>query len=246
MPLDFAEQPRRRQRLRKLRRIGDRRHALQRVEAALVVRLIVDEDEVAPRVLFKVDEHQRRIRDLAMLGHLCSVVPTRPDFPRRVVAVEVRPVQFREGAAVIDDPARQRPRLRVMMLERRLDERRRSLGTVVIEDMAPFHDAPAVVVPLADKVDLFPQILPVVAHPDMPGLLIDRHPPRIPQAICPRLRHDPVFPNKRVVGGNGVVLRRFVAGRRRRLVDIDPEHLREEHGHVLPDQRQVGIARAVT
>ena len=87
-----------------------------------------------------------------------------------MVAVDVGAVQFGQLAAVIDDAAGQRAGFAVMVLGGRRRQRLRPQLAVGIEDVAPFIDAPAEVVALADEIDLLPQILAVVADPDVAGL----------------------------------------------------------------------------
>src|SRR5262245_65464885 len=80
-----------------------------------------------------------------------------------------------------------------MMLGCRERERLRPHFPVGIENVAAFVYAPAKVVELANEINLLPQVLAIVADPDVPRFWIDRQPPRIAQAIGPGLRHDIIF-----------------------------------------------------
>src|SRR5262245_44476917 len=96
-----------------------------------------------------------------------------------------------------------------------------------IENVAALIDAPAEVVAFADEKDLLPEILAVVANPDVARFWIDRESPRIPESVSPRFGHDPVLANERVVLGHAVCL---AFGR---MIDVDPQQLGRELRQVL-------------
>src|SRR4051794_22614852 len=92
----------------------------------------------------------------------------------------------------------------MMMLDRRLQYRRRPLFAAGIERMTSFHDAPAVIRPFFYEVGLLPQVLPVLANPEMPCLPVGGHPPGVAQAVGPDLRPGPLEFHKGIVLGHGV------------------------------------------
>src|SRR4051794_14014498 len=98
---------------------------------------------------------------------------------------------------------------------------------VRIKNMAPFIDAPPKIVPFANEIDLLPQILAVVADPDMTRSGIDRQPPGISQAVSPGLWHDAF------VTDEGIIWRHAVVFAIRRMIDIDPQDFAREPCQVL-------------
>src|SRR4029450_4010511 len=98
--------------------------------------------------------------------------------------------------------------LGVVMLRGRLHERRWPGRAVGIERVASFHHAPAEVVPLLDEVGLLPEVLAVVADPELIARGVIGDPPGIAQAIGPRFRREALVINERVVLWDGVSLSR--------------------------------------
>src|SRR4029079_17073113 len=137
-------------------------------------------------------------------GDFRAVVTDAPNAARRMIAVDVRAVKLGERAAVIDHAARHRTGFAVVMLGRRRRQRLRTHRAVGIEDVAPLIDAPAKIIGLANKIDLLPEILAVVADPDVPGLWIARQPPRIAKAISPRFGNDALLSDERIVRRHAV------------------------------------------
>src|SRR5262249_22609238 len=86
--------------------------------------------------------------------HLGAVMLHAPDFAGRIITVDVGALQVRKACTVVDDAASQRTELGVMMLDGRLDVRRRPELATRIKRMAAFVDAPAVVFTFADQVGL--------------------------------------------------------------------------------------------
>src|SRR5262249_32742993 len=150
---------------------------------------------------------------------LLAVVPGRPDFAGRIVAVEVRPAQFRQLLAIVNEPARERPRFAVVMFEGRIDNWRRPAFAIGVEGMAALGDAPAVVGPLLEEIHLLPQILAVLSDPDVAGLLVHRHAPRIAEAVRPD------FGTGILEIDEGIVRRHRVGLTGGRMIDVDTEDL---------------------
>src|SRR5438552_17107013 len=111
-------------------------------------------------------------------------MPDAPDAASREVAVEVRPAQPRQLRAVVDDAAGHRPRLGVVVLGDRLGERLRPRLAVEVKRMTALHDAPAVVGALLDEVNLLPEVLAVVADPQVARLAVDAHPPGAAETVA--------------------------------------------------------------
>src|SRR5437899_190892 len=112
----------------------------------------------------------------------------------------------------------------MMVLDRGLDDGRRRLLAIQIERMTSFGHRPAVVVAFLDKKRLLPEILAVLSDPDVAGLFIDRHSPRVAQAHRPNLGRAPCkltkglsFGTEYVFPGSG--LRRSI---RRTLASSEP------------------------
>jgi len=85
----------------------------------------------------------------------------------------------------------------------------------------------------------FPKVLAIVAHPDLPGLLVDAHAPRVTQAIGPVFRARIGHSYKWVVLGHGVRLRSV------RVIDVDAQHAAEKLAQILAAVPPIRIARAV-
>ena len=74
---------------------------------------------------------------------------SRPDPSRREVAVHVRAGQFRKLRPRVYDPARDRPRLAVRMLDRRRRQRRLRLQRPMrVKRVRPLIDRPPIIRPL--------------------------------------------------------------------------------------------------
>src|SRR5262249_19334198 len=122
-----------------------------------------------------------------------------PDAAGREVTVEIRPPQVRQFGTVIDDAAGHRAGLGVMVLGDRLRERVRPRLAVQVERMRALQDAPAVVSALLDEVDLLPDVLAVVADPQIAALGVDVQPPGVAEAVGPSLRDNALVADERVV-----------------------------------------------
>src|SRR5207249_620937 len=101
--------------------------------------------------------------------------------------------------AVVDEPAGQRASLGMMMLDRRFHERHWGELALEIKRMVPLHDAPAVVVAFFDEERLLPQVLAVLADPEVARLFIDAHAPRSTQAERPDFRACAFHGDERIV-----------------------------------------------
>src|SRR6185369_14095705 len=92
---------------------------------------------------------------------------------------------------------------------------------VQVEWVASFVNAPPVIFPAPHKVRRFPKVLAVIARPDLPRLVVNRHAPWIAQAVGPDLRSRVFKTNK------GVVPRHRVSPGTVRMIGIDAEHSAE-------------------
>src|ERR1700733_10803622 len=81
---------------------------------------------------------------------------------------------------------------------------RRTERPIEIKRITSFVNGPSVIVPFAHEIDLFPQILSVIADPKMTCLAIGRHPPGIAQPECPCLWSNSFSSHKWIVGWDGV------------------------------------------
>src|SRR6185436_7978991 len=98
---------------------------------------------------------------------------------------------------------------------------------IEIEVVAPFEDAPAKVVARADEKDLLPQILAVVADPDVPCRGIDVQLPWVAETVGVGLGDDVLLAEKWIVLGDAVLLAI------RRMIDVDSLELGEVLGQIL-------------
>jgi hypothetical protein len=105
--------------------------------------------------------------------------------------------------------------------------------------MAALEDAPAVVVALLDDLDHLVEVLADVAHPEVAGLGIERHPPRIPEAVRPQLAARAGNREERIVLGNGVAAARIG------MFHVDPDHAGIQVAQILSRPVPVGVGRAV-
>ena len=98
---------------------------------------------------------------------------------------------------------------------------------------------------------MLPEILPLVAHPELAGGAVIREPPRLPHSVRPGLGSGVLDGGDRAaLVENWVVLRHgvvpavvghvFVG-----VIDVDPQDFRAERGEILADAVLVGVARAV-
>ena len=218
---------------------------LEGVEAALAGFVVIADQQFALGIRGERGDLQWRDGDLLVPEHFLAVVFDGPDVAGAVVAVEVGTLQFRVTFAVIDDAAGERAGFGVMVLDGGLHDRRRPDLAFQIERMTTFHDAPAVIVPLADEHGGFPQILAVLPHPDVAGLRVGTHAPRVAEPVRPRLRYEALVVHKRVVLWNGVHHPRAHALRLAGMIDIDSQHLRQHQVGALPGKVGVRIRGAV-
>ena len=100
-----------------------------------------------------------------------------------------------------------------------------------------FHHTPSVVAAALDAIEHFPQFPADIANPQIAGLLIEAHPPRIAKTVRPDLAASPLQIDERIVGRNAVVL--AVVG----VIDVDPQNARQEVADILPRSPRVGWIR---
>src|SRR5262245_1459550 len=212
---------------------------LRSAHEAIDAATMIHDEELALLVHSEGGDLERGIGQLAMPERALAVVFHSPDPAARVVSVNVGAVQLGKLASPVDDAAGERPELGVMMLDGGRHVRRGALLSVEIERVAALEDAPAVVFAGPHEMRRFPEVLPVVPHPDLSALGIDAHSPRVAQPVGPYLRARPGHLHERVVR------RHRVAQRIRAVVDIDPEHAPEKIVERLSGVPAVRIARAV-
>ena len=106
------------------------------------------------------------------------------------------------------------------------------------ENMAAFGQAPAVIAPLLDQVNLLPEILTVLADPELARLAVEAEPPGIAQAVGPELGTGAGAIDEGIVAGHAVVPARVG------VIDVDPQHGRQQVVQGLP--RHVGVRAAGT
>ena len=172
----------------------------ERVEPAVAGRAVVADEEFAVGVEREAGDLERGGGDLLVPLHRLAVVLHAPRCGRWSSRRRcTRPRRSGKLLAVVDDAAGQRPGFRVVVFDGRLDERRRPGLAVEVERVAALRHAPAVVVALLDEVRLLPQVLAVVADPEVAGLRVVADAPRVAQAVGPRLGREALVIDERVV-----------------------------------------------
>ena len=106
--------------------------------------------------------------------------------------------------------------------------------------LRPFHDAPAVVAAALDEVDHLPQFPADIRDPQPSGV-VEGHPPRVSQPVRPHLAAGSRHADERVVDGDRIGAGRLVPrGWLGTMVDVDPQHRREEILDRLPRSKRIG------
>ena len=162
------------------------------------------------------------IDQLAVPDGLGAVVLDPPDAAGGPVAVEIGPDQVGQARAAVDPAAGERARLAVGVLGGRRQDRVGASLARGDEDVAPLGDAPAVVAPLLDQVNLLPEVLPILADPELARLAVVAQPPGVAQAVGPQLGPGSLAIDERVVLGHAVVPARVG------VIDVDPQHGRQQ------------------
>src|SRR5262249_3643336 len=108
-----------------------------------------------------------------------------------------------------------------------------------LEDVTPLREAPAVIGPLPDQVNLLPEVLTVLADPELARLRVVAEPPRVAQAVGPQLGPGVGPCDERAV------LRHRVVPTGVGVVDVEPQDGPEEVVERLAGEVGVGVAGAV-
>ena len=174
----------------------------------------------------------------------------RPQPPRDVVGIEIAAVELGEIFPAVDVAAGDRLADVVRVLPDRIDESRAGGGVGRCVGLVPFAQAPAVVRPLRAEIDLLPQILSDVGDPQSAGAPIERHPPRVAQAVGPDLLAHAGGARRLAAvlghhGDEGIVIGDSVGRLLPFGVDVDPQHLAEEVLEVLPVAERIILLAAV-
>ena len=143
------------------------------------------------------------------------------------------------STTVVNDAAGQRSKCSVVVFDRGRRESAGSLLPVEIKRVAPLVDAPAAVVARLDQVGEFPQVLAIVSDPQVAGLGVDGHPPRIAVSERPDFAAGTFHFQKRVVGRDRVL---HSGGR---MIDVDSQNFAEQIACVLSGEVVVGVGGAV-
>ncbi len=128
----------------------------------------------------------------------------------------------------------------MVVFEHRFDEVRAGTAAAGAERVLPFTQRPAVVAPLGDDVDLFPQVLADVRCPEVPRLAVEGDPPQVAESGRPDFRRVARLADV------GIVFRNAVAHVRGRVIDVDPQDLPQQRVALLAVAVRVVAAAAVT
>ena len=137
----------------------------QGMEPPLSLVSIVEHQQIALSVHLEGDDSQGSICQLLVPDDFPALHPGAPDLAGGIVAVDVGSPQFREPGAVVDQAAGHGASFGMRVFQQGLGYGSGSQLAIGIEDVAALVDAPAVVGSPFHKVDLFPEVLSVVAHP---------------------------------------------------------------------------------
>ena len=113
------------------------------------------------------------------------------------------------------------------------------VGATVAEGLRPLADAPAVVAPLLDDIDLLPEILADVGGPQATGDAVAGELPGVAEAPGVDLRPGRRHVHQRVVGRHGVAAAGVAP------VDVDAEDRAEPRARVLAVAQWVALVAAV-
>src|SRR5207249_559401 len=105
----------------------------------------------------------------------------------------------RELLAAVDTATGHTARDRVRQLDHRPANRRRPDLLRRLDRLRPLRDAPAVVAALLDLVHHLPQFPAHVAEPQLAGLAVEAHPPRVAEPERPDFRPHVLHADERVV-----------------------------------------------
>ena len=194
---------------------------------------VVNEANLADRILTEGDDLMRRVGDLFMSRDLVSIMPECPDFPGLVVSVNVGSVELGEPSAAIHEATRDGGGLGVAV---RHDGGRDGRGSFALgeEAVVPLGAAPAVVPAARDEVDVFPQFPADVPAPEVSCLAVEAHLPRIPQTVGPDLGLGIGHGDEGIVFRNGISLSLIFA------IDVDAQDGGEPVADVLAGEQGIG------
>ena len=198
---------------------------------------VIDDQQLAVGVHAKADDLMRGVGQLGLFGHLFAIVAQSPDSAGGVVAVNVHAVLGREFFTAINIAAGDGARLGVRVLNDRRDDGRRAGRVVRVDWLAALHDAPAVVAAALDAEDHLPQIPADITHPQVTGLEVKTHPPRVAEAVRPDLRPGTERGGKRVVRWHTIGKAGVAA------VDVDAQDRCQQVADVLPGFQAVRRVR---
>ena len=179
----------------------------------------------------------RGVGQFGLFGHLFAIVAQSPDSAGGVVAVNVHAVLGREFFTAINIAAGDGARLGVRVLNDRRDDGRRAGRVVRVDWLAALHDAPAEVAAALDAEDHLPQVPAYITHPQVTGLEVKTHPPRVAEAVRPNLRPGTERGGKRVVRWHTIGKAGVAA------VDVDAQDRRQQVADVLPGFQAVRRVR---
>src|SRR5229473_4620553 len=195
---------------------------------------VINDVKFAVLILAEADDFKPRVHQLAAPGHATAIVAQLPNLAGLVVAIDVAAGQVRQALAAINTTARDGSSFRMRMLPGRRQKGRGAAFAVRLHRlMTSFEDAPAIIAAALHAINHLPQFPAHVAHPQIPGLPVDAHPPRVAQSVSPDLRARAGHVHERIVWRHAI--RPALFG----VIDIDPQDGGKQVANVLTGVQRV-------
>src|SRR5882672_9714755 len=122
------------------------------------------------------------------------------------------------------------------MFDRGQNNGRGTKLAIEIKWMAAFIDAPTVILTSSHQMGCLPQVLAIIADPDLTALLVKREPPRVAQPVCPLFGSRIFQPHEWIVPRHRVGLCAV------RVVNIDAKYAAVKFRQILSCDPVVRIA----
>ena len=152
---------------------------------------VIEQIKLTVVVVAEPHDAVRGVGELAVTDDLSVLVAKAPDLAGVVVAVDVMSVEVLQSRAVIRQSVGDRRGLGVRHLDCRRQDGSRPARPLRVGRLPAFHHALAVVAATLDAIEHLPQFPADIANPQIAGLAIEAHPPRIAKTVRPDLAAAP-------------------------------------------------------